>query len=59
MLIGKKAPYFKAKAVVNGKDIVEDFSLDQYIGKKYVIFSFTREILPLFALQKSEHFKAN
>lgn len=40
MLIGKKAPYFKAKAVVNGKDIVEDFSLDQYIGKKYVIFFF-------------------
>lgn len=40
MLIGKKAPYFKAKAVVNGKDIVENFSLDQYIGKKYVIFFF-------------------
>ncbi|MDX2171941.1 MAG: peroxiredoxin [Bacteroidota bacterium] len=39
-LIGKKAPSFKAGAVINGKDIVENFSLDQYIGKKYVIFFF-------------------
>lgn len=27
-------------AVVNGGDIVENFSLDQYIGQKYVIFFF-------------------
>ena len=39
-LIGKKAPSFKAKAVVNGGDIVEGFSLDQFIGKKHVIFFF-------------------
>lgn len=39
-LIGKKAPTFKAGAVINGKDIVENFSLEQYIGKKYVIFFF-------------------
>lgn len=39
-LIGKKAPYFNAKAVVNGSEIVETFSLDQYLGKKYVIFFF-------------------
>lgn len=39
MLIGKKAPHFKADAVVNGQ-FVEDFSLDQYIGKKHVIFYF-------------------
>jgi peroxiredoxin (alkyl hydroperoxide reductase subunit C) len=39
-LIGKKAPSFKASAVINGKDIVENFSLEQYIGKKYVIFFF-------------------
>jgi peroxiredoxin (alkyl hydroperoxide reductase subunit C) len=31
---------FKAIAVVNGTDIVENFSLDQYLGKKYVIFYF-------------------
>ncbi|MCE3280141.1 MAG: peroxiredoxin, partial [Bacteroidetes bacterium] len=36
----KKAPSFKAQAVVNGGDIVSDFSLDQYIGKKDVIFFF-------------------
>jgi peroxiredoxin (alkyl hydroperoxide reductase subunit C) len=39
-LIGKKAPTFKAGAVINGKEIVANFSLDQYIGKKYVIFFF-------------------
>jgi peroxiredoxin (alkyl hydroperoxide reductase subunit C) len=39
-LIGKKAPSFKASAVVNGGDFVEDFSLDQFIGKKHVVFYF-------------------
>jgi len=39
-LVGKKAPSFKASAVVHGGEIVTDFSLDQYIGKKYVIFFF-------------------
>lgn len=40
VLVGKKAPVFKAQAVVNGKDFVSDFSLDQFIGKKYVVFFF-------------------
>ena len=39
-LIGKKAPLFKAKAVVNGNDMVDNYSLEQYIGKKEVIFFF-------------------
>lgn len=39
-LIGKKAPAFKAKAVINGCEIVENFSLEQYRGKKYVVFFF-------------------
>lgn len=39
-LVGKKAPSFKAAAVINGEEIVEGFSLDQYLGKKYVIFFF-------------------
>jgi len=39
-ILGKKAPSFKAAAVINGKDIVNDFSLDQYLGKKYVVFFF-------------------
>lgn len=38
-LVGKKAPHFTAKAVVDGQ-IVDEFSLDQYIGKKYVILFF-------------------
>jgi len=39
-LVGKKAPSFKAKAVINGGEIINDFSLDQYIGKKHVILFF-------------------
>jgi len=40
VLVGKKAPLFEADAVVNGGEFVEKFSLDQYIGKKHVIFFF-------------------
>lgn len=40
VLVGKKAPVFKASAVINGEEIVDDFSLDQYLGKKYVILFF-------------------
>ncbi len=40
VLVGKKAPSFKAQAVINGSEIVENFSLDQYLGKKYVVFFF-------------------
>ncbi len=39
-LVGKKAPLFTAPAVVNGDEIVEDFSLASYIGKKYICFFF-------------------
>ena len=40
VLVGKKAPSFKAAAVVNGGEIVNDFSLDQYLGKNHVLFFF-------------------
>ncbi len=40
ILVGKKAPHFKATAVVNGATIVNDFSLDQFLGKKDVVFFF-------------------
>lgn len=39
VLVGKKAPSFKATAVVNG-EFEEDFSLEQYLGKKHVVFFF-------------------
>lgn len=38
-LVGKKAPAFKAKAVVNGNKFQEEFSLEDYLGR-YVIFFF-------------------
>lgn len=40
VLVGKAAPAFSASAVVNGKDIVNEFSLDQFIGEKYVLLFF-------------------
>ena len=40
VLVGKKAPSFKATAVLNGGTVVNDFSLDQFIGKKHVVFFF-------------------
>ncbi len=40
VLVGKKAPAFQADAVVGGGEIVSDFSLESYIGQKYVIFFF-------------------
>ena len=40
VLVGKKAPSFKASAVVNGGQIVSNYSLDQFVGKKPVLFFF-------------------
>ncbi len=40
VLVGKKAPSFRAPAVVNGGEFVDEFSLDQFVGKKYVLFYF-------------------
>jgi len=39
VLVGKKAPSFKAKAV-QGETIIEDFSLEQFVGNKYVVLFF-------------------
>jgi len=39
-LVGKKYPRISAAAVINGEEIVEDFSLDQYLGKNHVILFF-------------------
>jgi peroxiredoxin (alkyl hydroperoxide reductase subunit C) len=39
-LIGKKAPGFSATAVVGGTNIVQNFSLEQFSGKKYVVLIF-------------------
>lgn len=39
-LVGKKAPLFTAEAVINGDEIVENFSIEDYIGKQEVLFFF-------------------
>ncbi len=40
VLVGKMAPVFSAPAVVNGGEIVQNFSLEQYQGEKYVVLFF-------------------
>ena len=38
VLVGKKAPHFSAGAVINGEEIVENFSLAEYAKDSYSIF---------------------
>ena len=45
-LVGKKAPEFVAKAIINGNELIDDFSLKQYLEKKYVVLLFyTKDFL--------------
>lgn len=39
-LVGKKAPSFREPAIINGEEVVDDFSLDQYLGEKHVVLFF-------------------
>lgn len=39
-IVGKKAPIFQAPAVIDGCNIVQEFSLDQFLGKQEVILFF-------------------
>ena len=40
VLVGRKAPHFIAKAIVDGGIEEANFSLDQFLGKKKVLFFF-------------------
>jgi|TARA_B110000908_G_C10007360_1_gene336935 peroxiredoxin (alkyl hydroperoxide reductase subunit C) len=40
VLVGQKAPSFSESAVVNGGEVVNGFSLDQFVGKNHVLFFF-------------------
>lgn len=40
ILVGRKAPLFSAEAIVDGFKFEEGFSLEQYLGKKHVVFFF-------------------
>ena len=64
VLVGKKAPDFSASAVINGSEIVNDFTLSQFKGKYVVLFFYPKDftfVCPteLHAFQaKLEEFKA-
>jgi len=64
VLVGKKAPNFSASAVINGSEIVNNFTLDQFKGKHVILFFYPKDftfVCPteLFAFQeKLEEFKA-
>lgn len=40
VLVGKNAPSFNAKAVLNGGIVEDNYSLEQFIGQKHVLFFF-------------------
>ena len=39
-IVGTKAPSFSAAAVIKGNQIVQGFSLDQFLGKQHVVLFF-------------------
>ena len=39
-LVGKKAPKFSSPAIVDGKRVENNFSLEKFIGQKYVVLFF-------------------
>lgn len=43
VLVGQQAPNFTASAVVNGGEIVSDFSLEQFRGKYVVLFFYPKD----------------
>ncbi len=43
VLVGKKAPDFSASAVINGEEIVENFTLEQYKGKYVILFFYPKD----------------
>ena len=64
VLVGKNAPDFNAQAVINGSEIVENFTLSQFKGKYVILFFYPKDftfVCPteLFAFQeKLEEFKS-
>lgn len=57
VLVGKEAPGFSANAVINGREIVSDFTLEQFRGKYVVLFFYPKDftfVCPteLFAFQE-------
>lgn len=56
VLVGKQAPQFTAQAVINGGEIVSEFSLSDYKGKYVILFFYPKDftfVCPseLFAFQ--------
>jgi peroxiredoxin (alkyl hydroperoxide reductase subunit C) len=43
VLVGKQAPNFSASAVLNGGEIVENFTLEQFRGKYVVLFFYPKD----------------
>jgi len=43
VLVGRKAPGFSAAAVINGGEIVENFTLEQFKGKYVILFFYPKD----------------
>jgi peroxiredoxin (alkyl hydroperoxide reductase subunit C) len=40
IMVGKKAPNFTTSAVINGKEIINNFTLNEFLGKNYILLIF-------------------
>jgi len=54
VLVGKSAPAFTASAVINGNDIVEGFTLEQFKGKYVVLFFYPKDFTFICPTEISE-----
>jgi peroxiredoxin (alkyl hydroperoxide reductase subunit C) len=59
LLVGKKAPEFSATAVMNGGEIVKDYSLSQFEGNKYVLLFFYPKDFSAVCPIEMQEFQAN
>ena len=59
LLVGKKAPEFSLTAVVNGGEIVKDYSLAQFEGQKYVLLFFYPKDFSAVCPIEMHEFQAN
>ena len=58
-LVGGMAPNFSASAIINGGEAVNDFSLTQFLGKKYVILFFYPKDFTFVCPSELHAFQAN
>ena len=58
-LVGKKAPKFSSPAIVDGKRVENNFSLEKFIGRSMLFYFFIQKIFLGYAHLNFMIFKVN